>query len=244
MKIAVIGGGSTYTPELFQGLLAISKPGHAKEVPIREVWLMDIDADRLETVGHFVQRLVENSNAPFQVYLTLNRREALQDAAYVITQFRVGMMPARREDEYLGIRHGLVGQETTGVGGFAKALRTIPVLIEVARDMQGVAKEGILINFTNPSGLVSEAISRYCDIPSIGLCNAPIGRIMSVARQLELDPKDITLDYLGLNHLAWVRGASGRGEDLWPEVFKEFVDNLHKEENPLFPPELIAIFWV
>ena len=127
MKVTVIGGGSTYTPELINGFLA-----RLESFPLRELWLMDIDPQRLDIVGKFAQRMVEAKGAPFKVILTTDRRAAIRGASYVITQLRVGMMDARRKDEYLGQRHGLIGQETTGVGGMAKALRTIPVILDIA----------------------------------------------------------------------------------------------------------------
>ena len=120
MKIAVIGGGSTYTPELVMGFL-----NRVKELEVSELWLMDIDEERLKIVGGFAQRMVEAHGSPFQVILSTNQRESVIGASYVTTQLRVGQMPARREDEYLGRRHGLIGQETTGIGGMAKALRKI-----------------------------------------------------------------------------------------------------------------------
>ncbi|HMV30147.1 MAG TPA: 6-phospho-beta-glucosidase, partial [Anaerolineales bacterium] len=134
MKIAVIGGGSTYTPELVNGFLA-----RVDSLPITELWLMDIDKERLDVVGGFAQRMVRAKGEPFKVILSTSQKEAITGASYVTTQLRVGMMPARRGDEYLGLRHGLIGQETTGVGGMAKALRTIPVILSIAKDMRETA---------------------------------------------------------------------------------------------------------
>src|SRR5574341_1415717 len=176
MKVAVIGGGSTYTPELVNGFL-----DRIPTFPVTELWLMDIDPHRLDIVGGFAQRMVEHRGAPFKVVLTTDRREAVRGASYVTTQLRVGQMPARREDEYLGQRHGLIGQETTGVGGMAKALRTIPVILKIARDMQELAPGALLVNFTNPAGLVTEALARYAPgVPSVGVCNVPITTKMSL----------------------------------------------------------------
>ena len=152
MKVAVIGGGSTYTPELVNGFLI-----RKDQFPLKELWLMDIDAARLEIVGGFARRMVEARGSPFKVVLTTDQREAVKDASYVITQLRVGQMEARRKDEYLGKRHGLIGQETTGVGGMAKALRTIPVILKITEDMRALAPGSMLANFTNPSGLVTQA---------------------------------------------------------------------------------------
>src|SRR5512138_3990389 len=156
MKVTVFGGGSTYTPELVNGFLA-----RVDSFPLDELWLEDIDPQRLEIVGGFAQRMVEAKGSPFKVVLTTDQRAAVNGASYVTTQLRVGQMQARCADEYLGKRHGLIGQETTGVGGMAKALRTIPVVLNIARDMQELAPGALLANFTNPAGLVTEALTRY-----------------------------------------------------------------------------------
>ncbi|HWQ45523.1 MAG TPA: 6-phospho-beta-glucosidase, partial [Longilinea sp.] len=157
LKVTVFGGGSTYTPELINGFIE-----RHTSFPLDELWLMDIDAKRLEVVGGFAQRMVEARGNPFKVVLTTNQKDAVRGASYVTTQLRVGQMPARVADEYLGKRHGLIGQETTGVGGMAKALRTIPVILSIAKDMKELALPGApLVNFTNPSGLVTEALFRY-----------------------------------------------------------------------------------
>src|SRR6266496_4784160 len=153
LKVAVIGGGSTYTPELVNGFLT-----RTDQFPLDELWLLDIDEERLKIVGGFDQRMVEAKGAPFKVILTTNQREAVKDASYVTTQLRVGQMEARRKDEYLGLRHGLIGQETTGVGGMAKAMRTIPVVLKIASDMRELSPEALLVNFTNPAGLNTEAL--------------------------------------------------------------------------------------
>lgn len=181
MKITVIGGGSTYTPELVNGFLA-----RAENLPLTELWLMDIDAARLDIVGGFAQRMVAAKGDPFKVVLSTNQREAIRGASYVITQLRVGQMPARVRDEYLGQRHGLIGQETTGIGGMAKALRTIPVVLGIAKDMREAAPGALLLNFTNPSGLVTEALNRYAsDVPAVGVCNVGITTKMGILEQIE-----------------------------------------------------------
>src|SRR5512133_2114211 len=209
LKVAVIGGGSTYTPELVNGFLA-----RIKQFPIDELWLMDIDEERLKIVGGFAQRMVEFKDSPFKVILTTNQREAVRGASYVTTQLRVGHMEARRKDEYLGLRHGLIGQETTGVGGMGKALRTIPVILKIASDMRELAAPGaMLVNFTNPAGLVTQALSKYApETPAVGVCNAPFNAKMTFTETLskalgeEIDPSRTELNTLGLNHLTWHRG--------------------------------------
>jgi len=234
MKITVIGGGSTYTPELVNGFLA-----RADSLPLKELWLMDIDGDRLEIVGGLAQRMVKAKGDPFKVVLSGNQREAVAGTKYIITQLRVGLMPARRGDEYLGLRHGLVGQETTGVGGMAKALRTIPVILSIAKDIREVAPGALLANFTNPAGLVTEALTRHAsDVPAVGVCNVGITMKMEALEWLEkstgnkLDDSRAVLNTLGLNHLTWHRGFKVDGQEMWPAVFKAFGEKMKKEEDP------------
>ena len=241
MKVAVIGGGSTYTPELINGFLA-----RVDSFPLTELWLMDIAPERLDVVGGFAQRMVQAHGAPFAVRLTADQREAISGASYVITQLRVGGMQARRADEYLGRRHGLIGQETTGVGGMAKALRTIPVILKVAADMRELAPGGLLVNFTNPAGLVTEALNRHApDVPAVGLCNAPINTKMGILRGLEelqgikIAPERAELKTLGLNHLSWHRGFTLDGEDVWPQVIASYAASLRAEPDPEWEPRLI-----
>ena len=234
MKITVVGGGSTYTPELVNGFLR-----RMDSFPLRELWLMDIDSQRLQVVGGFAQRMVAAKGDPFKVILSTNQRQSLQDASYVITQLRVGMMPARREDEYLGLRHNLIGQETTGIGGMAKALRTIPVVLNIARDMQEVAPHALLANFTNPAGLVTEALFRYApEVTTVGVCNVGITTKMHILQRLEeksgitVAPERSHLNTLGLNHLTWHRGFTVNGEELWPQIFPAWLEELRKEPEP------------
>jgi 6-phospho-beta-glucosidase len=241
MKIAVIGGGSTYTPELVKGFL-----DRIKSLPLTELWLMDIDAERLGIVGGFAQRMVASKGDPFKVVLSTNQRRAVEGASYVTTQIRVGHMPARVADEYLGLRHGLIGQETTGIGGMAKALRTIPVLLKLASDMEELAPGAMLVNFTNPSGLVTEALQRYAPaVPSVGVCNAPIGMKMQIINQLEKSTGEeialerAELNTLGLNHLSWHRGFSVDGEDVWPQVLTATIAELKAETEPEWDPRTV-----
>ena len=244
LKVAVIGGGSTYTPELVNGFLA-----RHMQFPVNELWLMDIDKERLDIVGGFAQRMVAAKGSPFKVVLTTDQRVAVKDADYVTTQLRVGHMEARRRDEYLGLRHGLIGQETTGVGGMAKALRTIPVILSIAKDMRELSKPGaMLVNFTNPAGLVTQALSQYAkETPSVGVCNVPITAKMSILEGLEqatgkkIEPERAELKTLGLNHLSWHRGFTVDGEDVWPQVIQAYIDKLKKEEHPDWDPRTVEV---
>jgi 6-phospho-beta-glucosidase len=231
MKVTVIGGGSSYTPELINGFLQ-----RVDEFPLSELWLMDILPERLQVVGGFAQRMVEAKGAPFSVHLTTDRREAIRGAKYVTTQLRVGWMQARREDEYLGRRHGLIGQETTGVGGMAKALRTIPVILGIAEDIRELAPGALLVNFTNPAGLVTEALARHApDVPAAGVCNVPLTAKMRILDSLQMEggesitPDRAELKTLGLNHLSWHRGFSIDGEDMWPQVMERFVTSVAED---------------
>lgn len=242
MKIAVIGGGSTYTPELVRGYLE-----QAGQLPLAELWLMDIDAQRLHTVGSFAQRMCAAAGDPFKIFLTGDRRAALHGADYVITQLRVGQMAARREDEYLGKRHGLIGQETTGVGGMAKALRTIPVLLDIAFEMRSLAPDALLLNFTNPSGLITEALNRYGHgVKSIGVCNSAFTTKMKILEMLSrqdgvpYEAHEAQIKTLGINHLTWYFGFTLRGEDIWARVFDAYLADLRSQAEPDFDPEFIA----
>ena len=241
VKVTVIGGGSTYTPELVNGFLE-----RAANLSLAELWLMDIDPERLDVVGGFAQRMVEASEARFSVHLTTDRQMAVRDASYVITQLRVGGMQARREDEYLGKRHNLIGQETTGIGGMAKALRTIPVILGIAEDIGKYAPSALLVNFTNPSGLITEALSRYAPgIPSVGVCNVAVNTKMNMLGELETEsgvsfPAELTtLNTLGLNHLSWHRGLVVKDKDMWPQIMKLYLNRLRAAEEPEWDVGLI-----
>ncbi len=234
MKIAVIGAGSSYTPELINGFLE-----RQNSLPLSELWMMDVSQSRLDVVGGFAQRMVAAKAAGFTVELTTDQREAVRDADYVITQLRVGGMEARRNDEYLGHRHGLIGQETTGVGGMANALRTIPVILDIAEDMRELAPDALLVNFANPAGLVTQALSQYIpEVDSVGVCNVAINMKMTILEMLrerlstEIDPAGAYLDTLGLNHLSWHRGFVVGDRDYWPEIMEAFIAQLEETPDP------------
>ena len=243
LKVSVIGGGSTYTPELLQGFI-----DRQDVFPIDELWLMDIDAERLEIVGGFAQRMAAANDARFSVHLSTNQQESITDSAYVITQLRVGKMAARREDEYLGKRHGLIGQETTGIGGMAKALRTIPVILDIAEDIRLHTPGALLVNFANPSGLVTEALSRYApSVSSVGVCNATITTKMEILKSLNahlntaFSPDVAHIKALGLNHLTWFYGFEIEGQDYWPQIMTLLINEMKNAEDPYFDPETLSI---
>lgn len=239
MKIAVIGAGSTYTPELINGFLE-----RADCLPVEEICLMDIDPQRLQIVAGFIQRLIAKAGSSIRIVQTWDSTEAITGADVVITQLRVGQMAARREDEYLGRRHGLVGQETTGIGGMSKALRTIPVILELCELMQKEAPEALLLNFTNPSGLVMQAIQRYSPkLKAAGVCNSAYTTKMKILQRLSVqhgqtyEAQDGELLTLGLNHLTWHFGFKLKGEDVWDEVFAGYLEQLRAMQDPPFNPD-------
>jgi len=228
LNVCVIGGGSTYTPELVEGFIE-----HQEALPIERLTLMDVDAARLDIIGRFARRMIDAAGSGIVLSWTTDRTEALEGADVVLTQIRVGGMTARIRDERIPLRHGVIGQETTGPGGFAKALRTIPVMLDIASDMAQLAPRARWINFTNPSGLITEALLTHTAIDAIGLCNSPRGALMSIAGLLSVDPTRLRLDYVGLNHLSWVRGVELDGRDVIDEVLDRAIA---EELLPQFAP--------
>jgi 6-phospho-beta-glucosidase len=224
VKIAVIGGGSTYTPELIEGFAR-----RAELLGLEELVLHDIDAERLDVVGGLAGRILHASGYAGRLVLTGDREEALAGAAFVLVQLRVGGLRARLADETIPPRFGLIGQETTGPGGFAKALRTVPVVLEIARDTARLGAPGAwLLDFTNPAGLVTQALADD-GRRAIGLCNIPIGFQRDLARQLGVDPGRVQLEHVGLNHLSWERAVLVDGEDRLPGLVDTFADQLGEE---------------
>jgi 6-phospho-beta-glucosidase len=215
LKVAVIGGGSSYTPELVEGFIK-----HYASLPIRELWLVDIETGltKLNIVGELAKRMVLKSGLPITVHLTTDRRRAIEGADFVSTQMRVGMMEARGYDESIPLKYNVIGQETTGPGGMMKALRTIPVLLDICRDIEELAPNAWLLNFTNPAGMVTEAIHKYSKVRSIGLCNAPIGLKKWLSERYQTTPERIYTEFVGLNHLHWVTRVDVEGEDKLTEL--------------------------
>ncbi|WP_027087065.1 6-phospho-beta-glucosidase [Cohnella panacarvi] len=215
LKIAIIGGGSSYTPEIVEGFIL-----RYDRLPVRELWLVDIEAGRrkLEIVGELAKRMVAKSGLPIEVHLTLDRRQAIEGADFVSTQLRVGLLEARKWDERLPNLHGVIGQETTGPGGMMKAMRTIPVLLDIAKDIEELSPHAWLLNFTNPAGMVTEALNRYSGVRSIGLCNAPIGLQKWLSKKYDTPASRIFTEFVGLNHLHWVTRVEVDGVDRLPEL--------------------------
>jgi len=224
LKIAVIGAGSTYTPELIHGFIK-----RKNELPAGSFYLMDIDDAKLEIVGSMAKRMLDANSVDCEFVKTKDLEAALKGADFVVTQIRVGKLDARIKDEKIPLRYGLIGQETTGIGGFMKGLRTIPVLMEVARLMKKYCPKAWMINFTNPSGMLAEALMNHTNIKVLGLCNVPIYMKKSFETITE-GFQDVTIDYVGLNHLSWITGVYCDGKDLLPEKLAE-TDNSGKLKN-------------
>lgn len=221
IKVVTIGGGSSYTPELVEGFIK-----RYEQCPIKELWLVDIEAGRekLEIVGALAKRMVEKAGLPMKIILTLDRREALKDADFVTTQMRIGLLPARVKDERIPLSHGMIGQETNGAGGMFKALRTIPVILDIVKDMKELCPEAWLINFTNPAGMVTEAVIRYTDFKKvIGLCNVPIGMVNGIAKIMNVEPERVTMELSGLNHHVFATNVFIDGQSVLDEVIEKYA---------------------
>ncbi len=217
VKVVTIGGGSSYTPELIEGF--IKRIG---EFPLKEIWLVDIEEgkEKLEIVGNLAKRMVKAAGIDCEVHLTLDRREALKGADFVTTQFRVGLLDARIKDERIPFENGILGQETNGAGGMFKAFRTIPVILDIVKDIKELAPEAWLINFTNPAGMVTEAVLKYGDFDRvIGLCNIPVHTQMDCASLYEKDMSEFKFQFAGLNHFVWYRVWDKDGKELTMELW-------------------------
>lgn len=232
VKVAVVGGGSTYTPELVQGFVT-----RGDRLPVDELTLLDIDAERLSVVGALAERMMRRSGWAGRLALTADRDEALDGAAFVIVQLRVGGQAARFLDETIPPKYGCVGQETTGPGGFAKALRTVPVVLELAEaTARRAAPSAWFVDFTNPTGLVTQALLDEGH-RALGLCNVAIGFQRAFAAHFDVEPEQVQLEHVGLNHLTWERAVLVDGVDRLPELLRSSADMLADETA--MPVELI-----
>ncbi len=223
VKIVTIGGGSSYTPELIEGFIK-----RTDKLTIRELWLVDIEEgkEKLEIVGALAKRMVQSAGLNWQVHLTLDRREALKDADFVTTQFRVGLLDARIRDEKIPTKYGMVGQETNGAGGIFKSLRTIPVILDIIKDMRELCPDAWLVNFTNPSGMVTEAAIKVGGWKkTIGLCNVPVllTKRNNEATGYDVDNDAVFQKFAGLNHFHWHRVWDKEGN----EVTEALADDIY-----------------
>src|SRR5436309_5611464 len=229
MKVAVIGGGSTYTPELVSGLTRLD---------VDEFVLEAIGPARREVVGGMARRMLARQGFEGRLEVTGDLDTAVRGADYVLIQIRVGGQEARLRDETAPLACGCIGQETTGAGGFAKAMRTVPVVLEIAERVRALAApDAWIVDFTNPVGIVTRALLDEGH-RAVGLCNVAIGFQRSFARRLGVEPERVVVDQVGLNHLTWVRAARLDGRDVLPELLAEHGDELADELD--LPPALRA----
>jgi 6-phospho-beta-glucosidase len=233
MKFTVIGGGSTYTPELIDGFARL---GDA--LAVSELTLVDPDAGRLEIVGAFARRIFAHYGHPGRITWTTSTDDGLRDADVVLIQLRVGGQAARISDETLPLKYERLGQETTGVGGLAKALRTVPVVLDVAERARRLAAPGAwIVDFTNPVGIVTRALLD-AGHRAVGLCNVAIGFQRRFAGWLGVEPRAVTLDHVGLNHLTWERAAYVDGVDRLPDLLATHGADLADEVD--LPPAVLG----
>jgi 6-phospho-beta-glucosidase len=220
MKLAVIGAGSTYTPELVS---------HLSQLDVGEVALHDIDAERLEVVGGLARRMLDRADYSGTLVQTGDLDAAIDGASFVLFQIRVGGQAARLLDETVPLRCGCIGQETTGAGGFAKAMRTVPVVLELAERVAHRAAPGAwIVDFTNPVGIVTRALLD-AGHRAVGLCNVAITFQRLCARLLGVEPERVFVDQVGLNHLTWIRAVLLDDRDVLPELLAEHGDALAEE---------------
>ncbi|WP_284138983.1 MULTISPECIES: 6-phospho-beta-glucosidase [unclassified Virgibacillus] len=237
LKVVVIGGGSSYTPEIIEGLIK-----RHDRFPVTEIVLVDIEAgeEKLDIIGNLALRMIEKANKPIQLSWTLDRRKALQQADFVTTQIRVGGLEARAKDERIPLSHGFIGQETNGAGGILKAFRTIPVLLEIAADIHEICPNAWMINFTNPAGMVTEAIMKHSKHQKvIGVCNIPYNMRHSAAEILQAKPHEVTIDFVGLNHFVFGKSVTVNGE----ERTKEVLETLASADLDYSPANIVSLGW-
>ena len=224
MKVAVIGGGSTYTPELIEGLAA-----RRDRLPITELVLHDVDADRLGIVGGLARRMLQRMDWDGRLELGTDMDAAVDGASFVLVQLRVGGQQARLVDETLPHRFGTIGQETTGAGGLAKALRTVPLVLRIAELARRRADpDAWIVDFTNPVGIVTQALVD-AGYRAIGLCNVAITLQRNLAKLIGADPAELELRHVGLNHLSWITGVIRDGRDVLPEILEAHAEDIGRD---------------
>lgn len=218
LKIVTIGGGSSYTPELIEGFIK-----RYDELPVGEIVLVDIEAgkEKLEIIGNLARRMIAKAGLPIKIVTTLDRIEALKGADFVTTQFRVGGLDAREKDELIPLKYGVVGQETNGPGGMFKGLRTIPVILEICKEVKQYCPDAWVISFTNPAGMNTQAVLEYSGHKKfIGLCNGPLSIKKQIAGLLKADMERIYIEIVGLNHLIFAKKVYLDGDDVTKEVMR------------------------
>ncbi|MEQ8190332.1 MAG: 6-phospho-beta-glucosidase [Candidatus Eremiobacterota bacterium] len=218
IKVSVIGAGSTYTPELVDSFIK-----NYSEVALEELYLMDIDSDKLSVIEKLVSRMVYACDVPVKIKSGTELPEALKGADFVILQIRVEGLDARYRDETVPLEFGCIGQETTGAGGFACALRTIPAILHICKTAEQYCPDAWVINFTNPSGIITEAISKHTSMKVIGLCNVPMFIKRKIAESFNVSDETVDFDYVGLNHLSWFTDIRIDGKTVLKNLIEEGI---------------------
>lgn len=219
IKLVVIGAASSYTPELFYNLAE-----NRSQLDVEQVTLVDLNSEKLNFIADVCMRLIHNNQLDLKLVTTTKLEGGLEGVDFVLSQIRVGGLDARVRDETLPMELGMVGNETTGAGGFVCAMRTVPVMLDIARRVERIAPDAWILNMSNPAGIVTEAISKHTKVRTLGFCNIPINTTYEFAHLLNVDPAIVQLDSFGLNHLSWTRGVLVNGEDMLQPLLDE-ADN-------------------
>ncbi|MCG3864796.1 MULTISPECIES: 6-phospho-beta-glucosidase [unclassified Photobacterium] len=236
LKIVVIGAGSSYTPELIEGLLV-----RKDEMQISDLWLVDIEDgwEKAQIIAALAKRMVDRAGIDMTIHLTQDRQLALKDADFICSQFRAGGLEGRIRDEKIALKYGMIGQETNGLGGFANACRTIPIALDICRDIEALCPDAWLLNFTNPSGMVTEAILKHTNVKTVGLCNVPVTMQKGAAAILGCKEQDLMIQIAGLNHLVWATQILHQGQDKLSEVLEAVLAG----NDSMVPQNIPAFAW-
>ncbi len=236
IKLVIIGGGSSYTPEIIEGIIR-----RHDSFPISDIILVDIQEgkQKLEIIGNLARRMIKSAGKSIDLTWTLDRKQALQNADFVSTQIRVGGLEARAKDERIPLKHGFIGQETNGAGGIFKAFRTIPVLIELAEEVHEICPNAWIINFTNPAGIVTEAVIKHSPHRKvIGVCNIPFNMRYSTAEILGVPPEAVQIEFVGMNHFVFGKKVYVNGMDQTEEVLNKLAEGLDYS-----PANIVNLGW-
>ncbi len=236
LKLVIIGGGSSYTPEIIEGIIR-----RHQSFPVTDIVLVDVKEgkEKLEIVGELSKRMIEKQQLSINLSWTLDRKMALRGADFVSTQIRVGGLAAREKDERIPLRHGFIGQETNGAGGIFKALRTIPVMMELAEDVHSICPEAWIVNFTNPAGIITETLLKHSPHKKvIGVCNIPFNMRQSTAEILNVNPDTVQIEFVGMNHFVFGSKVNVSGKDRTAEVLEKLRQGLDYS-----PANIVNLGW-
>ncbi|BAB04631.1 6-phospho-beta-glucosidase [Halalkalibacterium halodurans] len=237
LKVVVIGGGSSYTPEIIEGLIT-----RYDQIPVREIVLVDIEAGakKVAIIEALSRRMIENSGYPIHVHSSFDLRASLEGANFVTTQIRVGGLEAREKDERIPLKHGLIGQETNGAGGVFKAFRTIPVLLEIAQAIHDICPQAWMINFTNPAGIVTEALLHHSPHKKVvGVCNIPFNMRTGIAEMFSCPVEQVEIEFIGMNHFVFGKRVFIHGEDRTTEALAKLTE----DKVDYSPANIVSLGW-